>query len=166
MTYDNDNNDQEWNDAEPYDGDGDYTPVPTGAYQAMVERAEVKGPDEWRDCPCLSLMLRIISDGPAKNKCVFPEASTDNQYLRTLKTWSGIFKLDPPPKTRMEMLNRCASLNMQVVNIRVVHRPDKPKYPRIYINSWVGWIDEMDGGGPPPIEDDGVLRDDQGREIF
>ena len=136
----------------PEDG---FRDVPTGTYQAYVDRAVFDHPD-WSDYPRLQLTCKIVA-GEYSGCAVFPNANVNPKYIHFLKSMLIKLGLDPPPRPSeisgylKEMLNR-------VLEVYVAPKKEDSKYANCYVNRFIRMMDNPSNTGsgdePPPHDDE------------
>lgn len=123
--------------------------IPPGKYQAFIERAYIDYP-AWSEHPQLKLECRIIN-GDYRSKVLFVQQSFDPGFIQYLKATIEAMELNPPVKSAAEIDDRCEEMLYRVMEIRVVHKPNKkdPSTPHVncYVQRYIGMRDELMGEG-------------------
>jgi hypothetical protein len=133
-----------------------YGLIPAGKYQAWIEKAYIDYP-EWSEHPQLKLECRIMS-GDYHGKVLFVQQSFDPGFIQYLKATIEAMELDPEVKSASEIEDRCVEMLYRVMEIRVVHKPNKkdPSTPHVncYVQRYIGMRDELMGAdGDPELDE-------------
>ena len=144
-----------WGDAPDDDGKGDFGPVAPGTYQVRIKEAKIEDSD-YDGHPQLALTLQIMG-GDFNNRLLWvnnsfnpsPTVPTKGGKkvapIVFLKKTVNRLALDPPIAGPAEIATRLDDMLDRIIEVNVQRNPKNEKYPKVYVNRYVGQWDESMG---------------------
>jgi hypothetical protein len=147
--------DSAYGNAETPEKKADFGPIPTGNYQAKVDRCL---PKEGRDGKPERVSWGLVIAGP---KCSGRWVWRDYPFTAE---WIDQFKRDMYACERPDITPKMwrtdpdvrASLCGLILDIKVQHNPSYPDSPKVYINALASGAAVVDERNPPPPDDDSI----------